>query len=96
MRSTLQAISEAIIAERQGLEARYRRECGDAGFLMEAMDNNDLAEIQAHRLDGLSVSILHCERRMAHLSAQLALMQRLQNLLETEIAPAWPQETGPA
>ena len=94
LRSAMQQISDDIIAEARGLEGRYARECGDAGFLMDAIDNDHLPEARTDRLDGLSTSILNCERRLAHLSSQLELMRRLRDSLESDLAAAWMDGTA--
>lgn len=86
LRSVIDQIISEIEAERQGLEGRYGRECRDAGLLMDAMENDRGPNAPSERLDGLTRSILHCERRLARLSLQVNLFEQLQRSLEQNIS----------
>ena len=94
LREAIEQIGVAIDAERQGLEKRYARECGDAGFLLQSMENDECPYSWTDRLDQLSQSIVRCERRLALLSTQEGLVQGLQEALERDLAAAW-FEKGP-
>lgn len=87
--STIEQIISEIEAERQGLEHRYGRECRDAGLLMDAMENDGGPNAPSERLNGLTRSILHCDRRLALLSLQADLVRQLQQSLEQNVSMQW-------
>ncbi|HEY6631673.1 MAG TPA: hypothetical protein VIZ90_09495 [Rhizobiaceae bacterium] len=70
----LDEISDEISMERSGLERRYRSETTDAAFLVEAMENDGVAERSQGRVEELTASIINCERRLDYLSRQAAIL----------------------
>lgn len=76
-------IASEIEFEKAGLEARYRSETADAGFLFEALANDEASTRSAARADDLTASILRCEQRLGALEHQAAFIGELRLLLET-------------
>lgn len=89
LKSAIGQIVTEIDAERRGLECRYGRECQDAAFLMDAMENDGRANAPSKRLNSLTRSILDCERRLARLSLQGDLIRQLQQSLEQNVSDRW-------
>ncbi|WEX08168.1 hypothetical protein [Chelativorans sp. AA-79] len=84
----MQEIALQMLAERTGLERRYRESSANAGFLVDAMDNDEAASGSSARLDAMTDDLINCERRLAALSRQMALMEDLrrqaQDLVEED------------
>jgi hypothetical protein len=83
LRALVTQIASEIEFEKAGLEARYRSETADAGFLFEALANDDASARSAARADELTASILRGEQRLAALEQQAAFVSELRLLLET-------------
>lgn len=77
MKALVEQIAAEIEQERTGLEQRYRSEVLDAGFLVEAMENDEVSDGSSARFEELTCSILSCERRLAKLSRQSELINEL-------------------
>lgn len=81
--SLVAEVAAEIDAERAGLEARYGSETADAGFLLEALANDEVSRRSAVRAERLTSSILRCEQRLAALSRHAGLMNELRLLLQS-------------
>jgi hypothetical protein len=81
--SVVAQIAAEIETERTGLETRYRSETADAGFLLEALANDDASVRSSVRAEHLTSSILRCEQRLATLAGHAGLMTELQLLLQS-------------
>ncbi len=81
----LNELTDEISVERSGLERRYNSETVDAAFLVEAIENDGASDRSNGRVDELTDSILRCERRLAALSRQAAVLNGLRMTL-TELA----------
>lgn len=77
MQALIAEVAAEIEAERAGLERRYRREVADAGFLAEAIENDEVSPRSASRIEQLTSSLLRGERRLTTLSNQLAFTRDL-------------------
>ena len=58
-------------------------------FFSKQSENSEVTAGWTERLDGLSHSILLCERRLELLSTQQELLERLLCALEQEVSPQW-------
>jgi hypothetical protein len=82
MTAFLEQIAAEITKEQAGLSARYRDEVSDAGFLMAAMENDEVSGRSKSRAEELTRSIMGCERRLETLSRQAALMRDMTRFLD--------------
>jgi len=70
-------MADQIAAERTGLERRYREASTNAGFLADAMENEEVSAGSSHRLDAMTDDMLNYERRLAALSRQIGVVEDL-------------------
>jgi len=77
LESLLAEMAAQIAAERGGLERRYRESSANAGFLADAIDNEEAASGSSARLDAMTDDLINCERRLAALSRQIAVVEDL-------------------
>jgi len=77
LESLLAEMAAQIAAERSGLERRYRESSANAGFLADAIDNEEAASGSSARLDAMTDDLINCERRLAALSRQIAVVEDL-------------------
>ena len=82
MKALIAQVAAEIEAESTGLEKRCRNEATDAGFLVEAIDNDEVSARSEARVEELTSSLLRGERRLATLSRQLVLLDELLALLQ--------------
>ncbi len=75
-------IAAEVTAERNGLRNRRQKEVDDAGFLLEANSNGDMAANEESRLTSLSSSVISAESRLALLDKQLAWLNKLRQAME--------------
>lgn len=71
----LDEMKSQIEAEKAGLEKRYGDASANAGFLMDAMDSEEVSSRSSSRLDALTEDVLNCERRLETLARQVALIE---------------------
>jgi hypothetical protein len=81
MTAFLEQIAVEIAAEQAGLSTRYRDEVSDAGFLLAAMENDEVSGRSRARAEELTTSIMRCERRLETLSRQAGLMREIVQFL---------------
>lgn len=74
-------VAGEIAREHEGLRKRRKREADDAGFLLEASANGDVAATAEKRLDTLSASVMRAESRLALLDRQLAWLDELRQTM---------------
>jgi hypothetical protein len=82
MTAFLEQIAAEIAAEQAGLSTRYRDEVSDAGFLLAAMENDEVSGRSRARAEELTTSIMHCERRLETLSRQAGFMRDMLQFLD--------------
>ena len=73
----LEEIAAQISAERNGLERRYSESSVNAGFLADAIDNEEAATGYSARLAAMTDDLINYENRLAALSRQIALLHDL-------------------
>lgn len=79
--SAADEVAVEITRERDGLQKRRQREVDDAGFLLEASSNGDVAAATDGRLEALSSSVMLAESRLALLERQLAWLDELRQTM---------------
>jgi hypothetical protein len=95
MTSFLGQLAGEIEAERAGLETRYRNEVSDAGFLLGAIENDEVSARSTARAEALTTSIMRGERRLETLARQADLMREIVQFVERFETVAEPaQSTG--
>jgi hypothetical protein len=77
----LNELTDEISVERSGLERRYKSVTTDAAFLVEAIENDSVAERSQTRVEELTSSIINCERRLESLSRQASVLNELRKVL---------------
>jgi hypothetical protein len=82
MTAFLEQIAAEIRAEQAGLQTRYHNEVSDAGFLLAAMENDEVSGRSKSRAQELTTSIMRSERRLETLSRQAALMRDMVHFLD--------------
>lgn len=92
---SMEQIADEIEAERNGLEARYRREVQDAGFLVDGMESDGLSQEASARAEELTRSILLCEKRLAVLTRQIALLGELRDRSRGLVESEWTEASEP-
>jgi len=90
----LNELTDEITTERSGLERRYRSATTDAAFLVEAMENDGASTGSEDRVEALTASIMHCERRLERLSRQAAVFNEFRRVL-SELARETPASEDP-
>lgn len=94
MTTFLSQIAAEIEVEKAGLEARYRDEVSDAGFLLAAMENEEASTRSAARAEALTSSIMRCERRLETLARQAELMRDMVRFLDRFVEQDQPQHSA--
>jgi hypothetical protein len=77
----LNELTDEISVERSGLERRYKSATTDAAFLVEAIENDSVAERSKDRVEELTGSIITCERRLDSLSRQASVFNEFRKVL---------------
>ena len=77
----LNELTDEIAVERSGLERRYKSATTDAAFLVEAIENDSVAERSQNRVEELTSSIITCERRLDSLSRQASVLNGFRKVL---------------
>jgi hypothetical protein len=77
----LNELTDEITTERSGLERRYRSSTTDAAFLVEAIENDSASERVDGRVEALTASIMHCERRLELLARQASVLNEFRRVL---------------
>ena len=77
----LNDLTDEIAVERSGLERRYKSATTDAAFLVEAIENDSVAERSQNRVEELTSSIITCERRLESLSRQASVLNDFRKVL---------------
>jgi hypothetical protein len=90
--SLLDELTNEISVEKAGLENRYRSATEDAAFLVDAIENDSVSNRSRDRVDDLTAAILSCEKRLAVLARQVALLDDFRKELASIDAP--PQAAG--
>ena len=77
----LDELTDEISVEKSGLEHRYKSTTTDAAFLVEAIENDSVAERSRDRVEELTSSIIACERRLESLSRQASVLNEFRKVL---------------
>ncbi len=86
----LDELTNEISVEKAGLEKRYRASTENAAFLVDAIENDGVSDRSRDRVDDLTAAILNCEKRLAVLARQMALLDDFRR----ELASLAPQPAG--
>lgn len=82
--STLSAIVEEIRSEEAGLRTRYESETADACFLEAAEEGEGSSTILDARMEDVTASLLHSEKRLRNLALQLAFFEDKRSTIDAE------------
>ncbi|MEO3998801.1 hypothetical protein [Mesorhizobium sp. CAU 1732] len=77
MLSAIESTRAAIVAERDGLQQRYKAVSSDAGFLDDAIGNGETSPANAAKIDQMATTMINYERRVADLSRQIETLDAL-------------------